>query len=174
MNIRYAFLPFMILLYSCANGQPAEVQNAAYDLMLKALLSRDVKEIGVEQAFSMKDNIIFLDSRTKEEYKVSHIKDAVRIGYENFEPSKLEGFDKNGRIVVYCAVGARSEKVVEKLEDMGFKEVLNLYGGIFEWVNQGYPVYEQDTLLTNNVHTYSKVWGIWLSKGNKIYSKEND
>jgi rhodanese-related sulfurtransferase len=40
-------------------------------------------------------------------------------------------------------VGYRSEKVTEKLQKAGFTQVSNLYGGIFEWVNQGYPIVNQ-------------------------------
>lgn len=174
MSMKFLFLPFMIFLYGCGNDRQAKVQNTAYDLMLKSLLSRDVKEIGVEQAYKIKGKVVFLDSRTKEEYQVSHIKDAIWVGYKDFDPSKIQGIDKNRKIVVYCAVGPRSEKIAKRLGELGFKDVSNLYGGIFEWVNRGYPVYEQDTVPTDNVHAFSKGWGIWLKKGDKVYNKKSD
>lgn len=168
MKARFLILSLLIFIYGCSNGQP-KVESGAYNLMLKTLLSHDVNEIGVKQAHNMSDNIVFLDSRTKEEYQVSHIKDAVWVGYEDFDSLKVEDVLKNEKVVVYCAVGARSEKVTEKLMNLGFSDISNLYGGIFEWVNQGYPVYKKDTVLTHDVHAYSKVWGIWLKKGNKVY-----
>ncbi|MFQ5334631.1 MAG: rhodanese-like domain-containing protein, partial [Flavobacteriales bacterium] len=71
-------------------------------------------------------------------------------------------------VIVYCSVGYRSEKIAEKLAGMGFGQVFNLYGGIFEWVNRGYPVYDEHG-QTDNVHAYNHNWGLWLHKGNKVY-----
>jgi hypothetical protein len=71
--------------------------------------------------------------------------------------------------VVYCTVGVRSEKVGEKLKAAGYQNVRNLYGSIFEWVNQGNPVVDNQGKPTQQVHAYSRVWGVWLNKGEKIY-----
>ena len=53
---------------------------------------------------------------------------------------------------------------------MGYKEVYNLYGGIFEWVNQGNRVVTgENNSVTKQVHAYDKVWGTWLKEGVKVY-----
>ena len=44
-----------------------------------------------------------------------------------------------------------------------------MYGGIFEWVNEGFPVVNNQEKQTDNVHAYNKSWGIWLKKGVKVY-----
>ncbi|WP_159038468.1 hypothetical protein [Brumimicrobium mesophilum] len=44
-----------------------------------------------------------------------------------------------------------------------------MYGSIFEWVNEGKPVYNLEGEETMKVHAYSKSWGIWLKKGEKVY-----
>lgn len=148
-------------------GTAQKVGSGAYNLMLKALLSHSVSEVGVHEADTM-DNAVFIDSREKEEYEVSHIKDAVWVGYEDFDINRMQGIDKSKELVVYCSVGKRSEEVTEKLSKAGYKHVSNLYGGIFEWVNEGKPVYN-DEGKTDNVHAYSKTWGMWLKKGDKVY-----
>ena len=70
---------------------------------------------------------------------------------------------------MYCSVGYRSEKISEKLIAAGFTDVSNLYGGIFEWVNIGRPVYKASNQKTNRVHTYNKEWSKWLRTGIKVY-----
>jgi predicted sulfurtransferase len=75
----------------------------------------------------------------------------------------------NAPIIVYCAVGNRSEKIAEKLQDAGYKTVHNLYGGIFEWVNEGQPVYKENGVQTSEIHTFNKNWANWIEKGTKIY-----
>src|SRR5690606_42136192 len=56
---------------------------------------------------------------------------------------------KQSTIVVYCAVGNRAERIGEKLLKAGYKHVYNLYGGIFEWMNQGNPVYTSGQVQTS-------------------------
>ncbi|NBP69657.1 MAG: rhodanese-like domain-containing protein, partial [Cytophagia bacterium] len=99
------------------------------------------------------------------------LENALLVGYEDFNIENVKDLDKKTPIVVYCSVGYRSEKVTEKLKQAGFTNVSNLYGGIFEWINQGYKVVDSNEKETNNVHAYNKTWGIWLSKGNKVYDK---
>lgn len=147
-----------------------QVKDAAYGEMLKKLLTHSVPEIQVQEAARDSASIFFLDAREPKEFAVSHIRNAVAVGYDNFDLKKLPEIQKDKRIVVYCSVGYRSEKVAEKLLTAGYKNVSNLYGGIFEWVNQGNPVFN-DKGQTQEVHAYSKTWGIWLDKGKKIYNK---
>ena len=80
-------------------------------------------------------SFVVLDSRSAGEFEVSHIKDAIWIGYKDFELQKVltEIPDKDTEIVIYCSIGVRSEKIGERLQEAGYKNVRNLYGGIFQW-----------------------------------------
>ncbi len=162
--------PFLILSFMAFSlfGRAQKVDNTAYDLMLSGLLSHSVEEISVEEV-AVSDNILFVDAREKNEYKVSHLKDAVWVGYDRLNLKPLKEVNKNKEVIVYCSVGYRSEKVAEKLKAQGFTNVKNLYGGIFEWVNKGNTVYNMDGDSTKKIHAYNKVWGIWLSAGEKVY-----
>lgn len=110
-----------------------------------------------------------LDSREQEEYEVSHLRGAKWIGFDNFNMDNVTGIPKNKPIVIYCSVGLRSQKIGIRLKEAGFQEVYNLYGGIFHWVNEGNAVYKAG-IKTSKVHAFSPVWGIWLKKGDKVYT----
>ena len=153
-------------LFFRSNAQ--EVNSKAYDIMLQGLLSHSVKEVSVSDIKDKKD-VIFVDARERKEFDVSHIKGAILVGYDSLDLSALDKIDKSKEVVVYCSVGYRSEKVSEKLENIGFKNVSNLYGEIFEWKNQEQPIVTPKKEPTEEVHAYSKVWGIWLNKGKKVY-----
>lgn len=156
----------LIMGFFSANAQ---VESTAYGIMLKGLLSHTVPEINVTKADSLMQNgAAFIDARESAEYKVSAIENAFWVGYDSLNLHVLSNLNKNTPLVVYCSVGYRSEKVAEKLINQGFTEVYNLYGGIFEWVNQGKSVYHNGN-ETKRVHGFSKVWGIWLNKGEKVY-----
>jgi len=48
---------------------------------------------------------------------------------------------------------------------MGYKNVYNLYGSIFEWVNDGNEVVDKNNKPTDEVHTYNKKWSKWVEEG---------
>ena len=70
---------------------------------------------------------------------------------------------------MYCSVGYRSEKISEKLTDLGFQNVSNLYGGMFGWVNAEQPIVSGQGKPTDEIHPYDKKWGKWLERGTKKY-----
>lgn len=160
-------LIFALLAFFSVQGQ--DVKDKAFANRLKVLLSHNVDEISVKDAATIQNEAVFLDARERNEYNVSHIKNAKWVGYNNFDASKLKGISKNKKIIIYCSVGYRSEKITKKLNKLGYKNVSNLYGGIFEWVNQGNKVYNDQGKTTLKVHTYNKAWSKWLNRGVKVY-----
>ncbi len=136
--------------------------------MLDTLLKHTVKEISPTNALKKK-NAIYLDARKLEEFNVSHIAKAIRVGYADFNVNNLSAIKKSTPLIVYCSVGYRSEKISEKLLAAGYTNVQNLYGGIFQWVNEGQPVQDSKG-YTTNVHAFNKDWGKWLQAGTKKYN----
>lgn len=151
------------------NSCTSRIGSPAYDLMLKALLSHTVPEVSVEKAFRSQ-NTLFIDARSAVEYNVSHLKNALWVGYEDFKMDRLSHVPKNQPLIVYCSIGYRSEKISERLLNAGYKNVSNMYGGIFEWVNQGKPVYKSGNKLTTDIHPYSAIWSLWVNKGTESYN----
>jgi len=115
-------------------------------------------------------DLILLDTREKEEYDVSHIKNALWVGYDDFKPARVDSFSRDAEIIVYCSVGYRSSVIAEKLKEAGFKNVKNLYGGIFNWANEGRAIVN-DSTETNKIHCYNNKWGKFVNnlKLEKIY-----
>jgi hypothetical protein len=44
-----------------------------------------------------------------------------------------------------------------------------LYGGIFEWKNNDFPVFNSEGKETDKIHAFSKEWSKYLYNGIKIY-----
>ncbi|MTI21497.1 rhodanese-like domain-containing protein [Fulvivirga sp. RKSG066] len=160
------FILSAILIFVMYSGFAQKVSSTAYDLVLKTLLSSNVATISISDA--AKGNFHFIDARSLEEYQVSHIAEATWVGFDSFDIERTSCLSKDEPLVIYCSIGYRSEKITEKLQAAGFTRVYNLYGGLFEWVNQGKSVYK-DGCETKNVHAFNKTWGIWLKKGKKVY-----
>lgn len=146
---------------------PTHVSDKAYDLLLSTLLSHSVPEISVAGLTS--GHFQILDARSSREFDVSHIPGATWVGYEEFSLDRLAGIDTQSPVAVYCSVGYRSERIAEQLHQRGYTNVVNVYGGIFQWVNAGHPVVTGDGTETQAIHAYSILWGLWLKRGERIY-----
>ena len=167
MMKKTSFFAFFLML-SVFTASFGQITSGAYRAVLKTLYKHDVPLISCKKANLLKSPL-FLDTRAYPECHVSHIARAQWVGYEEFTLDKVKNIDKGTPIVVYCSVGVRSERIGRKLIAAGFTRVQNLYGSLFEWVNQGYPVVDGAGLPTLRVHAYSPAWGVWLNKGEKVY-----
>ncbi len=142
--------------------------SSLYSAMLHGLLKEAVPFVSVAQ-LRQQPAPVLLDTREAPEFAVSHLRGARLVGYDMFSLAAVQGLPHNAPIVVYCSVGLRSERIGAQLKRAGFINVRNLYGGIFEWVNEGQPVVTAANQPTNRVHAYSPTWGIWLQRGQRVY-----
>lgn len=145
-------------------------QTTEFDMMIDSTLQKTIPFISSDELLNNYENYTILDAREIDEYKVSHLKDAIHVGYTKFNTKKTsKALSKGTPILVYCSIGYRSEKIAEKLKRKGF-EVYNLYGGVFEWKNNKNTVIDSSKHTTNKVHCYNKEWSKWLINGEKVYN----
>lgn len=83
---------------------------------------------------------IILDVRTAQEVAGGTLPGAVNIDF--FAPDfarQVGRLDKTKPVFVYCAVGGRSSKAAQQLQQAGVKTVYNLSGGMQAWQQAGFP-----------------------------------
>lgn len=139
--------------------------------LLKKYNDNSVLYISAEALAMPKTKAVLLDAREPREFEVSHLKKAINVGYDHFNLDSITALisNKNENIVVYCSLGIRSETIAKRLKSAGYKNVFNLYGGIFEWKNKNFTVYDSEEKETENIHVFSEAWSKWVTKGEKIY-----
>jgi rhodanese-related sulfurtransferase len=166
MRIVQTFVFFLVFALSASS-------QTKIDRTLKKLNKESVPYVQVEELSRM-THAILLDTRRKEEFDVSHLKNAIWVGHKEFEIDSTLAFIQNrdSEVVVYCSIGVRSEDIGEKLQKAGYTNVKNLYGGIFEWKNEGFPVYDSLDIETEQVHAFNKHWGKLLLSGEKVYDQK--
>lgn len=151
---------------------PCLVFSQSINKALEKYNSNSVEYISVEELVKLKNsnqNIKLLDTRQPTEYSISHLQDAIFAGYDDFKLEAIQNqIQKKDSIVVYCSIGVRSEDIGEQLQNAGYKHIFNLHGGIFDWMNKGYPVYNQNG-KTDKIHAYDIFWSKYLKKGQKVY-----
>lgn len=86
------------------------------------------------------ENIVLLDTRSPQEYESGHLEDSRFVNFQTFQLKDVQDIPKDAEIVVYCAVGGRSNRVGMQLISAGYENVRNLEGGITNWKNQGQEV----------------------------------
>lgn len=164
------FIPLIIFLIRKQNAIPQKANSKLLSIITKSLQSSEVPKINVSDAAAHQSYYLFLDSREREEYKVSHIKNSTYVGDKEFNINKIEQLPKNTAIIVYCSVGVRSDKIAKEIIDAGYTNVNNMFGGIFEWVNEGNPVVDSMEKSTQNIHGYSRMWGMFVNSNHKVYN----
>jgi rhodanese-related sulfurtransferase len=159
---RILILFFLLSTFSVASQE-------TIDEVLEKHNVKRVPYLKVDDLSKLTD-VILLDAREREEFEVSHLKNAIFVGYDNFDldatMAKLDSV--NTPIVVYCSIGVRSKKITKKLKKAGVENVYNLYGGIFDWKNKNFTVVDTNNIATEKVHAYSKFWGKFLKNGEKV------
>lgn len=148
----------------------SQAQSPAFEKMISNFAA-GFPAISTEDASKLigSENTYFLDAREVAEFNVSHIQNAIFVGYDQVDWKKIESLPKDAQLIVYCSVGARSKNLAEKLEKKGYKNVKNLYGGLFKWANEERTMYNQKHEKTEKIHGYNKIWGKWITKGKVVY-----
>ena len=67
-----------------------------------------------------------IDVRSKLEYKMGHVKEAIHIPLQSIkDDTKLNDIAKSDEVIVYCASGGRSSMAVQALKKKGYTRVTN-------------------------------------------------
>ena len=96
----------------------------------------------LQKAISKSDHKpVLLDVRTQSEYNDGHIQDAINIPHDQIlkEPQLVSAY-KDSQVVVFCRSGVRAGKVIEMLEGLGFKEIIDIDGDMLAWNEAGHSV----------------------------------
>ncbi len=84
-------------------------------------------------------NINIIDVRNPYEIKIGKFKNAINPKTNNFRefPKKFENLNinKNEKIAMYCTGGIRCEKASTFLSKKGYKNIIQLKGGILNYLN---------------------------------------
>ncbi len=112
----------------------------------KITQKKQPENITCKQAFELiqehrnDSNFIILDLRTDNMYNEEHIENSIcyDVFSENFD-EWVNQFDRNKVYLLYCNVGHRSGIALNKMKELGFRNLYHLFKGIQEWKKQGYP-----------------------------------
>jgi 3-mercaptopyruvate sulfurtransferase SseA len=76
----------------------------------------------------------------------------------------LQGLPRDTALVVSSSAGYRGARVASWLGKAGYTKGLNLSGGLFQWANEGRPLFRGESRPTAMVHPYDRKWGLLVEK----------
>ena len=98
----------------------------------------------------LNSNTLIIDIREPAEYQRAHLPGAVLLprGLLEFEIhnvvekicADLNVASDEQHIVLYCGTGGRSALAAKSLEDLGYKNVISMDGGIVAWAQAQFPL----------------------------------
>lgn len=130
LRINSALLALLILLLGAVAFAAAVVSDLGA-AEAKALMAQHTGDA----------DFVILDIRTPAEYGQGHIAGAISIDYYSPQfKSELDRLDRDKTYLVYCRSGNRSKKALQVFNDMGFRHIYHLGGGVIEWRARGYDL----------------------------------
>ena len=87
---------------------------------------------------------VVLDVRTPDEFAEGYIANAVNLDF--YKPdfqSQVARLNKEQTYFVYCKAGGRSASAADIMRKEGFKNVVDLDGGITAWEKEKLPIVKQ-------------------------------
>ena len=110
-----------------AAPEPVAVNNAT-----------EITSVELKQRLDRGEKPKIIDVRESNEYQINRIPGSALIPLGDV-PKRYGELNPDEELVVHCKSGVRSAKAADFLRSVGFKRVLNLKGGILDWVDKVDP-----------------------------------
>ena len=97
-------------------------------------LPKSISAKELNELINSVEKIQIVDVRDHFEWDICHIKGALNIPM-NLISESIDKISKDITTIVMCHHGVRSMNVIHYLESKGYKNLINLEGGIHVWAN---------------------------------------
>ena len=102
------------------------------DMFQNQKLPKSISAKQLNQLINSAEKIQIIDVREHFEWDICHIEGALNIPM-NLIVESIDKISKDITTVVMCHHGIRSMNVIHYLESIGYKNLINLEGGIHAW-----------------------------------------
>jgi sulfur-carrier protein adenylyltransferase/sulfurtransferase len=114
-----------------------------------------VREVSAQDAHE--SDALLVDVRSAEERRVAHIPGSLHVPMSEVKERLPELVpDRSRPIITYCAVGARSLRILPALDELGYEDAVSMAGGIVAWQELGLAVESESALEEYQRERYSR------------------
>jgi adenylyltransferase/sulfurtransferase len=114
------------------------IHPAATESVVSAAGAGEITAVELKGRLDRGDKLRIIDVREPNEFQINRIQGAELIPLGEL-PRRYAELDPADELVMQCKVGGRSAKAADFLRSVGFKRVLNLKGGILDWIDKVDP-----------------------------------
>lgn len=116
---------FLLIFFACTAQSPQGVEKIDAERLI------ELQNSGVQ----------VVDIRTKKEYDNGHIPGVIHIDYFASDfIDQIKRLDLSKPIIIHCAVGGRSGKAAQKMQEAGFTAIYDYSGGFSDWKSKGLEI----------------------------------
>jgi thioredoxin len=124
---------FIAVVSSCSNGKAEKTNLAPKDFQAK---------------IKSTESAVVIDVRTADEFSTGHLMNALNMDWNDAATeAQLKSLDQSKTYFVYCLSGGRSSGAARFLRSNGFKNVIELNGGMMAWRSEGLE--EESAIVAN-------------------------
>src|SRR5438046_5272970 len=98
----------------------------------------ELTSVELKQRLDRGEKLTIVDVHAPNELQINRIPGSVHIPLGDI-PKRYNELDPDAELVMQCKSGVRSAKAADFLRSVGFKRVLNLKGGILDWIDKVDP-----------------------------------
>jgi adenylyltransferase/sulfurtransferase len=98
----------------------------------------EISAVELKQRLDRGDKLRIIDVREPNEFQINRLPGSELIPLGEL-PRRYAELDPNEELVMQCKMGGRSAKAADFLRSVGFKRVLNLKGGVLDWIDKVDP-----------------------------------
>jgi adenylyltransferase/sulfurtransferase len=98
----------------------------------------EISALALKERLAGGDKLRIIDVREPNEYQINRIAGSQLIPLGEL-PRRYGELDPADEFIMQCKTGARSGRAADFLRSVGFKRVLNLKGGILDWIDKVDP-----------------------------------
>jgi sulfur-carrier protein adenylyltransferase/sulfurtransferase len=98
----------------------------------------EITTVDLKRRLDRGDALRIIDVREPNEYQICRIPGSILIPLGDI-PKRYNELNPDDELVMQCRSGVRSAKAADFLRSVGFKRVLNLKGGILDWIDKVDP-----------------------------------
>jgi sulfur-carrier protein adenylyltransferase/sulfurtransferase len=107
--------------------EPVAVNNAT-----------EITSVELKKRLDRGDKLTIVDVREPHEYQINRIAGSILMPL-NDVPKRYRELNPNDELIMQCRSGVRSARAADFLRSNGFTRVLNLKGGILDWIDNVDP-----------------------------------
>lgn len=134
-NLSFAFLSFFIAAGSIFFNTSALATN---DTLYANISPSQANDTII--AYGNNPWFVILDVRTPSEYATTHLSEGVNLDYYSATfAATLATLNKSKVYLLHCASGGRSGQVFTMMQNLHFRRVYNMTGGMNAWTSAGFP-----------------------------------